>query len=101
MKFEDELKNLPSLQAVGSALAAYCITLIPGLALTRNEKGKYVTEPHNFVTFTVHWQRTSKISVTIRGNPFEFALLPELPLKRDQNGYSAFKTSPHCRSLTA
>ena len=87
----EEIQKLHSLANVGMALVEYAQSLFPGLSLRANSQGRYVASPENFVTFSIHYQRTSNITVTLRGNPDEFLSYPELPLKPDMNGYSSFK----------
>lgn len=88
---ENEIDKLRDLEIVGKALVEYAKTLIEDLNFYADSQGRYVATPHNFITFKVHWQRANNLTVTLRGNPEEFATLPELALSRDQAGYSSFK----------
>jgi hypothetical protein len=86
-----EIEKLPVLSVAGVALAEFACSLFPGTELRAAANNRYVSRPHNFVTLTVHYQNARNITVTIRGNPFEFYEFDELPLVRDRSGYSTFK----------
>ncbi len=88
---QNEIDKLANLQIIGKALVEYAGSLISGTEFQADSQGRYVAKTDNFVTFKVHWQRANNLTVTLRGNPEEFPVLPELPLSRDQAGYSSFK----------
>lgn len=88
---ESEIDHLPELREVGLALVQFAKSQFPGLQFLPNGQGRYVASPENFVTFTVHWKRAKNITVTLRGNPFEFAKFEELKVKPDMGGYASFK----------
>lgn len=90
---EQEIAHLPDLKDVGFALVQFAKSQFPGISFEPNSQGRYVATPDNFVTFSVHWQRTKNITVTLRGNPDEFLSFEELKIKADMGGYSSFKVT--------
>ena len=90
---EEEITRIPRLRNIGRALAEFSLSQFPGLQLQGDSQGRFVSRPHNFVTFKVHWKRAENITITLRGNPQEFPTLPELELKSDQHGYSSCKVT--------
>jgi len=84
---QNEMKKLGPLADIGAALVAYAESIADGgkFELSGN---RWVVRPNNFVTFEPHYQRALNIAVSLRGNPNEFAKLPELPLKEGMAGYS-------------
>lgn len=94
MSLKEEISNIPELKCVGLALLEFSEALIDGTEFQAHDR-RWVSRPHNFVTFEVHWQRAKNISISLRGNPTEFVQLSELPLKAGMAGYSECKvTSP-------
>ena len=84
---EQEISQLNELKHVGLALVQFATSLVEGTSFQEHEH-RWVARPNNFVTFEVHWQRARNIALSLRGNPNEFAALPELPLKAGMGGYS-------------
>ena len=86
---QDEMKKLGVLTEVGAALVAYVESIADGgkFELTGN---RWVVRPNNFVTFEPHYKRALNIAVSLRGNPSEFAELPELSIKEGMAGYSEY-----------
>lgn len=97
---ETEIAKIPEIKDVGTALVVFARSQFPGLQFEENSQGRFVANPANFVTFSVHWQRAKNITVTLRGNPDEFLPFEELPLKPDMAGYSSFKLT-EVRQLAA
>jgi hypothetical protein len=97
---ESEIAHIPELNEIGKALVQFARAQFPGLTFEATGQDRYVAAPENFVTFSVHWKRAKNITVTLRGNPFEFAVFEELPLKADMGGYASFKLE-HPRQLAA
>ena len=46
-----EIAKIPVLSNVGMALAEFAQTLIPNTQFSRDSQGRYVSRPHNFVTY--------------------------------------------------
>src|SRR5438128_324477 len=104
MTIDEEMKQLPTLEIVGLALAQFARSLHPkdkSLGpLTHiyrdgrppfTEQGypkgefilhgnKWVYDP-NFVTFTLHYTRKKNITLSLRGHPSKFKQQDILPLR--------------------
>jgi hypothetical protein len=86
----EELDRLDStLNHAGITIIEFVQGLAGGKFL--KEERRWVFRPQNFVTLTIHAIRTSNITITLRGNPEEFAPLSQIELKQDRNGYSICK----------
>ncbi len=98
-EFEDELSKLPRLTQVATALAQFAAEIGPVDRYERDASGRWVSQPGNFVTFKVQWQRARSVAITVRGYPTEFRLDPDtqavtkppIRLAGDQGGYSVFR----------
>ncbi|QLE97786.1 hypothetical protein [Neptunomonas phycophila] len=84
---QNEMKKLGILADVGAALVTYSESIAEGGKFELSGS-RWVVRPNNFVTFEPHYLRVLNIAVSLRGNPSEYAELPELPLKQGMSGYS-------------
>lgn len=84
---QDEMKKMGLLAEIGAALVAYAESIADGGKFELSGY-RWVVRPNNFVTLEPHYIRALNIAVSLRGNPSEFAELPELPLKKGMAGYS-------------
>jgi hypothetical protein len=71
----------------GFALLQYAVSLPEGKVSFENKNGRWVFDP-NYVTLQIHYKRTNNIRISLRGNPEEFQIQEELPLKAGMGGYS-------------
>lgn len=90
MSLQSEIGNLGNLKEAGWALKQFAESRFPDSHFAK-KSNKWVCDPKNYVTFTVHWKRAQNITVSLRGTPKEFLEHDELPLRDDMHGYSAFK----------
>ena len=90
MNIWDELKNLGPLATTAMALADFCEAIADGGQFEKSD-ARWVIRPNNFVTLEPHWKRVKNVAISLRGNPSEFAPLPELPVKAGMSGYSECK----------
>jgi hypothetical protein len=120
MTIDDELKELPTLEIVGRALAQFVRSLHPKdkslgpvtqiygdgrppFTEERYPKGdfilrgkKWVYDP-NFVTFTLHYTRTENITLSLRGHPSEFQQQEVLPLLPGRGAVGGVGGYTECR----
>lgn len=87
MDISDELNELNEINHCGFALIQYASSLPEGEVILNNKSGRWVFQP-NYVTFQIHYKRTNNIRISLRGNPNEFQVMEELPLKSGMDGYS-------------
>ena len=87
----EEIAHVPALAHSGCALVEFARDL--GRVTLHPEGRRWVARPHNFVTFTVQASRNQDIVVTLRGEPPEFEIQPDLRLRPDRKGYSRFNFS--------
>ncbi|QEE23171.1 hypothetical protein CS053_00655 [Rhodanobacter glycinis] len=90
MNIRDEMQKLGPLASTGVALADYSEAIAGGgkFQLSGN---RWVMRPDNFVTLEPHWKRTTNVAISLRGNPAEFAAMPELPISAGMAGYTECK----------
>ena len=87
MYLGEEISELEVISHAGHALVEYAAKLPDYFEGFTNKGGRWVGDP-NYVTFQVHYKRTQKIRISLRGNPSEFQQHDELPLKGGMAGYS-------------
>lgn len=63
----------------------------------KSPKGRFVNRPDNFWTIKIQPQDQS-FRVTVRGRPELFSLPPEMKLRDDRPGYSAFKIADRAQA---
>jgi hypothetical protein len=85
-----QIGQLKTISASAQALADFSEAISKNSHF-QSEGNRFVLRPANFVTFTVHYKRGNHITVSVRGAVSEFEGRKELAIKKDQNGYSAFK----------
>ena len=61
------------------------------LRFVRRRNGRFVADPQNFIALDVCGTRVQSVTVNLRGRPFEFPELPELPLRSSLAAYSSFR----------
>lgn len=87
--FQAELVTLPEeLQQVGQDFLK--AVRHPDDYFQRTSAGRFVNRPNNYWTVKVQ-PRDQSLRITVRGRPEDFRPVPDIELKPDQNGYSAFK----------
>lgn len=92
MSIYEEMKELKFLAITGFALVDYAESISDDGKFELSNK-RWVIRPNNFVTLQPHWKQTTNVAISLRGNPHEFAELPELPLKEGMSGYSECKVT--------
>jgi hypothetical protein len=86
-----EAKQLPvELAAVAEAIV-YFVAARSGQNWQKDDSGRWRPLTENPVTLKPQWKRAQSLAITLRGNPHEFEMHELLELKKDQNGYSAFR----------
>ncbi len=87
----EECRKLPAnLSSAAEAIVHYASSLV-------NEdwqsatSGRWKPINSNFVTLKPQWKQAGNLAVTLRGTPDEYEVWDGLELKKDQNGYSAFR----------
>ncbi|MDR7033235.1 hypothetical protein [Mesorhizobium sp. BE184] len=87
----DECDLLPSDIAPAAKAIAYYAASVSGNVWTKDQSGKWRPTAENFVTIKPQWKQAKSLAVTLRGEPAEFEASSSLDIKKDQNGYSAFR----------
>ena len=86
-----ECKKLPmEISGAAEAIVQFC-TAISGPSWKISNDGKWCPQAENFVTVKPQWKQAKSLAITLRGEPSEFDVSANLPLVKDQNGYSAFR----------
>ncbi|MBY0611446.1 MAG: hypothetical protein K2P80_04620 [Beijerinckiaceae bacterium] len=93
-EFEDliaECRQLPAEITGASEAIVFFVSSISGKLWTRDVSGRWRPTNANFITLKPQWKQARSLAVTLRGNPDEFETNGLLELKKDQNGYCAFR----------
>jgi hypothetical protein len=88
---ESDIEKIPLLKNSGLALFEYIRSLFPLNEFIKSSSGKYVASPDNFISITIHHKQAKNITLTLRGNPFEYCKFEELAIVPGLHGYSSVK----------